>query len=207
MSQETIPIKRAFPIIVTTWIISLLTTLIVVSATVGNIRIGDRPVTTAKIADGAVTANKLASGAIPFAVAYSNTETWTTSQVYIDMPDMAVSITLNRTSHLVIMFSAVASNFEAGERIIVRALVGDTIAQPGDIFLTPIVSESTEFGVIDHDIGTVASAHNFYLLVLPGTYTVKIQWRVTYVGLQLGTGTESIGYVWDRTLTVIALPA
>lgn len=222
MSEAAIPIKKAIPIIVVTWIISLVTTFAVVSVfffpigtdqieygavTSVNIRpgaitttklddyavttdkIADGAIVTTKIADGAVTSDKLAANAIPFNSTYCMDDAWTVSiNDFEDMPDTSVSITLGRTSHLLIMFSTEAVNRYIAYEMCMRALVDTTAAHPSfGVTVTPRETETEG-----------SYTYNFYLdNVDPGTHTIKIQWRV-------GGGE---GRVLSRTLIVIALPA
>jgi len=151
-------------------------------------------------ANYSVTNTKLAPYAIPFNSTYSRPLNSTSEKYsWVDMPGMSVTITVNRTSHLLIMFSTEATNDAEGERIWLRALVDTTEAKPGYLYFTPSIHDSP--GEIDyhyHLLNYMAYTYNFiYPSVHEGTYTIKIQWRVTG-----GTGT-----VMFRTLTVIALPA
>jgi len=166
------------------------------TGSVTTIKIADGAITTAKIADGAVTNLKLAPDAIPFASTYGWwTDSTDSTLTWVDMDDMSISITLERTSHLLIMFSTEAWTADVEYRIQVRALVGLTAALPGEIDLTPTMSVSA---LNDHTLYWMAYSYNFYQpSVTAGTYTVKMQWRVT--------GTT--GYAYLRTLSVIALPA
>ena len=158
-------------------------------------RIADGAVTTAKIADYAVTNLKLAPNAIPFASTYRTLSTSTTETAsWTDMSGMSVTLTLDRTSQLLIMFSAEVANYDGGERIHVRALVGASVANPGWIILTPIVHD---YAFAYDNLDLMAYSYNFYESVIEGTYTVKIQWQVS----------GGTGYAYYRTLTVIALPA
>jgi hypothetical protein len=185
---------------------------------VTEIKIADGAITTVKIADYAVTNKKLASNAIPFASAYSTLIDSTDSTLaWVDMDDMAVTITLVRTSHIIIMFSAEAYNSDPAHYILVQALVGTEVAAPGSIYLTPYVGYAGDHnhggrtgetawhshtiywdGGHRHTLGYAAYSFNFYKsFVSAGTYTIKIQWKVS----------GGIGYVRYRTLNVIALPA
>jgi hypothetical protein len=145
---------------------------------------------------------KLAPNAIPFASAYSNTVSQTT-EIYswINMSAMSVSITLNRTSHLLIMFSTEASNVNdnTADYILLRALVDSDVALPGQICLTPYLSDSLGYPYTHrHYLSYMVYSFNLYKSSVPeGTHTVRIQWKVT----------GHTGYVRARTLTVIALPA
>lgn len=166
------------------------------TGSVTTIKIDDGAVTTAKIADGAVTNVKLAPNAIPFASTYSITTASTTETVaWTDMTGMSVSLTLDRTSHVLIMFRSEALNPTGGEVICIRALVDSNIAYPGTIQLTPII---WDYAFTYDNIDVMSYTYNFYRpYVSAGTYTIKIQWRVS----------GGTGYAYYRTLTVIALPA
>jgi len=161
-----------------------------------SVKIVDGAVTTRKIADYAVTNLKLAPFAIPFNSTYSTTVISTTQTGnWVNMTDMSVNLTLSRTSHLLIMFSATAQNNDPNNRVVMRALVNNLVAFPGAVFLTPTLTVSE---LNQHAIGWASHAFNFYRpSVSAGTYTIKMQWIVT-------VGTGDIGY---RTLTVIVLPA
>ena len=162
-------------------------------------KIADGAVTTAKIADGAVTNLKLASGAIPYNVTHSTTSETTSSTGFVDMPDMAVNITLTRNSTLIIMFSAeawVTGPDPADYALYVRAMVNTTQANPVSDYL--IFTTSSRFSG-PGEPAYESHSYTFYNPnVVAGTYPVKIQWR-------LWSGT-TVGHVNERTLTVIALP-
>ena len=157
---------------------------------VTSMKIADGAVTTAKIADGAVTNDKLAAGAIPHNITYAVGDVSTSSTSFEDMPDMAVEITLTRNSTLIIICSA--QTWFEGTGIYAmywRAMVNTTRAQPDSSWI--IITGSPDY-----------SSHSYtfvYPNVTAGTYTVKIQWRVYQA--------STIGYVDERTLTVIALPS
>lgn len=147
-------------------------------------------------ANYSVTSLKLAPQAIPFNSTYSWTsDTCDSTLDWVDMDNMSVNITLMRTSHLLILFSAVARNPINEGEIHLRVLVNETTAYPDWISFTPGLVETA--GHNHHmTFGTYTS--NFYKqLVNVGSYTIQIQWRVN----------KGTGYVSDRTLTVIALPA
>lgn len=211
MSEGTNLVVKMIPIIVIAWILSFVTTLAIVYVaptifpiSVSMENIADSAVMTAKLADGAVAMSKidneavtnvkLAPQAIPFVSTYStdfNTTTETTQ--YVDMNGMSVSLSLNRESHLLIMFSAEAFTSE-NRWMAIRALVGQDAAHPGEIYLTPNIYPHDSQG---HFIDCSSYGYNFFQpSVSPGTYTIKIQWKVS----------GGTGYVLDRTLTVIALP-
>jgi len=146
-------------------------------------------------ANYSVTNLKLAPYAIPFNSTYSSVQQQTTDTVFEDMPSMSVTITLNRTSHLIIMFSAEAKVDGDGKYMQILAKVNELMALPGGICLTPIVYDKiSDYDLLDY----MAYTYNFFQpSVEAGTYIIKIQWKVT-----AGTG-----YIDERTLTVIALPA
>lgn len=98
---------------------------------------------------------------------------------------MEVTVTVERASHLWIMFSAEAK-IDAGQLTLVRAWINDAVAaSPSGMVLT----HSTDFA---------SYACNFYYYAdTAGEYNVMIQWKVT----------AGRGWVGDRILGVIALPA
>jgi len=157
-----------------------------------TVKIADGAVTTSKIADYAVTNTKLASGAIPYNSTHIIGISSMSSTSWLNMSDTSVSLHLDRTSHVLIMFSASArmTSMVSPVTMYVRALVGNTIANPdtGTSFSTNVAS------VFE------CSAFVFYLPnVNSGTYTVYIQWTVSNAMVT--------GYVNERTLNVLALPA
>lgn len=224
MSEGANSKKKVITIIVVTWILSLITTLAVVYVApyifpIGTTHISDGAVTTAKIADSAIVTTKLADGnvtsakildgtltaadiadgtvtslkltslAIPFSYSYHPDKAEKTNTTWSDM-QLSVGITLARTSRLIIIFSATAYLEVIGDSINVRANVDDkTIPDPAVVILT-------------RETQTTMGSHSFTWNlpdVSAGTHKVKIQWA-----LEDGITT---GYVGDRSLTVIALPA
>ncbi|UCB60994.1 MAG: hypothetical protein JSW72_02770 [Candidatus Bathyarchaeota archaeon] len=190
MSEGTNLIKKMIPIIAITWFLSLATSL-AMHACMAIVYVA--PYAPA-IADEAVTNVKLAPQAIPFVSTCStdfNTTTETTQ--YVDMSGMSVNLTLNRESHLLIMFSVEAFTSE-NRWMAIRALVGQDVAQPGEIYLTPNIYPH---GLEGHFIDASSYGYNFFQpSVGPGTYNIKVQWKVS----------GGTGYVIDRTLTIMALP-
>ena len=146
-----------------------------------------------------VTNLKLAADAIPFNSTSDTDFTTTNMGSWGNMSYMAVTMTLNRTSHLLIMFSTDAYDDTAGNIIYARAVVDGTVAQPYQIVLTPYTSSELGYPLShSHIIYDVCSSYNFCQpFVSPGTHTIQIQWFVT----------GGIGWAYFRTLTVIALPA
>jgi len=163
-----------------------------VDGSVINIKIADGAVSTNKIADRAVTDVKLAPDAIPYFAVYNASLVSTSSTSFVDIPDTAVSIALNRKSNLLILFNAEAWVDGAGDELYVRALVNSVVANPNSGSLTLFTTAG------DSQHGSYAV--NFYLEdVAAGAYTIKIQWSEI-----LGA---SFAHMGDRTLHVIALPA
>jgi len=159
---------------------------------VTSIKIADGAVTTSKIADYAVTNLKLAAGAIPYnsTVVYDE-ESITLLPYDVDMPYTSVNVTLYRPSQLIIMFSSEART-NLGNQIFLWAQVSNEThtmtAQPDGIYFTqPDVDEYASY------------TYNFlYFAEEAGVYKIQMRWGLDVAGT---------GYVYFRTLTVIALPA
>lgn len=152
-------------------------------------------VTTEKIANETVTNLKLTVDAVRYTSINSSETTGTLSTDYEEILDMSVNITLSRRSRLIIMFSAVVGVLFADDVIVVRALVNETVADPGDIVFFHGIAESTGHR---HWLGFAPYSFNFVQLSEPGAYTVKIEWKASE-----GGG----AYATERTLVIIALPA
>ena len=158
------------------------------TGSVVTVKIADGSVTTSKIADYAVTDIKLAADAIPSATRIATISVSTSSQMWVDLPDMSVTITLHRTSNLLIMFSGMAG-LSASDWILVRALVNSTLASPSSaIFTGATTSNAGSYSVTFYKPNVNA-----------GLYNIKIQWCVMYGGATAEAA--------QRTLNVIALPA
>jgi len=112
---------------------------------------------------------------------------------FIDMTDMSVSISINVTSDILILVSITAmADFD--DRIYIRALVDNEVADPSMLFLTPLVF-GTDYE--SYAMGWAAYSFNFHKASIePGTHVVKIQWQVDW----------SVGSIADRSLIVLALP-
>jgi hypothetical protein len=206
LSEPTISIKKALPIIAITWILALVTTLACVYVApnifppleTGHIRddaivtdkLADQAVTAEKILAAAISDTKLAPGAIPYNSTYSTTTESITPDSFTDLSGMSVEVTLARTSHLVIMFSGEAWVDGATDAIYVRAVVNFTVAYPDADALIVF----TRAGIGQHG----SYSYTFYLPdVDAGHYVVTIQWMML-------SGT---GHIADRTLNVLAFPA
>jgi len=158
------------------------------TGSVVTMKIADGAVTTSKISDYAVTDTKLAADAIPSVTRIATISVSTSSQMWVDLPDMSVTITLHRTSNLLIMFSGMAG-LSASDWILVRALVNSTLASPSSaIFTGATTSNAGSYSVTFYKPNVNA-----------GLYNIKIQWCVMYGGATAEAA--------QRTLNVIALPA
>jgi len=159
------------------------------SGAVTTIKIADGAVTTAKIADNAVTDVKLAGNAIPVAHMATASHVSTTSTSWVDLPDMSVTLILNRRSHLIIL-ATIQNRQDTSEKITYLRCVADgSLATPN-------------WAIIDHTRPDTSEqrmyTNNFYLTNFPaGTYTIKLQWSVT----------GGTAYSYYRSFIVIALPA
>jgi len=140
-----------------------------------------------------VTNEKLASQAIPFYYATGGgLDVHAASTTWEKMDDMSVSMTLNRESFVLIMFSTEARVDAATDSIMLRALVDLTVAEPDSSTLYFVPRDATEWA---------SYSFIFYLPnVSAGPHEVTIEWRMLS-----GSTTGRVGA--DRTLTVIALPA
>jgi len=110
----------------------------------------------------------------------------TTSTDWVDMDGVSVTLSLNETSHILIICTLMATTVPVGNAIFMRASVGTETAIPFEYQLVGDTDTYTTFTVSYH-LSSVA----------PGTHTVKMQWRVS-----AGTG-----WAIRLALTVVALPA
>lgn len=164
---------------------------------VTSVQIANDTITTADIGDYQVTSNKLASMAIPMWSKLDpgffnfNGTAWTA--------DTAISstITLDRTSNLLILFSAQGWLSAVGDWAVIHVWVGGTEAYPRGVD-EPVLLSSATVGSFQSDSDTTTRV--FHLLgVGAGTYLVQVEYRM-FSGV-------TDAYVADRTLSVIALPA
>jgi hypothetical protein len=118
----------------------------------------------------------------------------TETMQFVDVDEMSVTLTLTETSHILIFFSCEAWP-DYDETILIHALVGETVASPGQVYLVPIVWDYSETDV--YSLWWGSYTYNFYQTpVDPGTYTIKIQWMIS----------GGVGDMSFRTLTAMALP-
>ncbi len=165
------------------------------SGAVTSTKIADGAVTTSKIADGSVTDVKLATGAIPMWSNFSAGSFSFTSSSWINDTGITANITLNRTSDLLIVYSAEAWMSAAGDYIIIRTRVNATDALPGATDNPVLLSSANQPG----EPNGACATRVFYLAnVTAGTYVVQVQY---YMWSGVATGTVRI-----RTLNIIAFP-
>lgn len=134
---------------------------------------------------------------------YSRNGDYINSTSWVDMDGMSLNVSLQRTSHVLILFSTMAEIINGHGRIEVRACINDTIAQPDEgVFLNPIVSqELCPLSCHRHDLEWASYSYTFYQpLVEAGNYTIRIQWKL----YEREGDVEA--QVWQRTFTVLAFP-
>jgi len=113
----------------------------------------------------------------------------TTSTDWVDMDGVSVTISLNQTSHLLIICSLMATTDPVERAMFLRASVGTETAIPFEYQL-----------FCDTSPGTTWTVSYYQMSVASGTHTVKMQWRTNPV-------IPSMGWAQRIALTVIALPA
>lgn len=164
------------------------TTVDLATGAITEILIRDGAVTTTKIADYSVTNLKLAGNAIPFNITHRTEQISKTTASWDNISDTEVTITLERNSTLLIMFSIQSAISSPDNNIIWRALVNTTTAVPSNIYLQP-PGEGTNWSSV---------SYTFYIRdVSAGQHTVYVQWYVS----------GGTGWVANRVLSVIALPS
>ena len=113
----------------------------------------------------------------------------TTSADWIDMDGVSVNISLNHTSHLLIICTLMATTDPVERAMFLRASVGTETAIPFEYQL-----------FCDTSPGTTWTVSYYQMSVASGAHTVKMQWRINPV-------IPSTGWAQRLALTVIALPA
>jgi len=113
----------------------------------------------------------------------------TTSGDLVDMDGVSVTISLNQTSHLLIICTLMASTDPVDRAMFLSASVGTETAIPFEYQL-----------FCDTSTYTTWTVSYYQMSVASGTHTVKIQWRINPV-------IPSTGWAIRQALTVIALPA
>lgn len=113
----------------------------------------------------------------------------TTSPDWVDMEGVSVTLSLNQTSHLLVICTLMAATDPVERAMFLRASVGTETAIPFEYQL-----------FCDTPPGTTSTVSYYKMSVASGTLTVKMQWRTNPV-------TPSTGYAVRIALTVIALPA
>jgi len=163
------------------------TTVDLATGAVAEIQIRDGAVTTTKITDYAVTNLKLAANAIPFNSTYGTGSISKTTADWENITDLSVTMTLERNSTLLIMFSVQSAKSDPDKSVIWRAFVNTDPALPGEIYLQP-PGEGTKWSSV---------SYNFIKPdVSTGEYTIYVQWKVS----------GGTAWIANRVLFVIALP-
>jgi len=150
--------------------------------------------------------NSLNNLTVPYNSTHIDYDATTETIGWGDVDNLNLSITLDKASCLLIMFStdanATKEAMSSNAALYVRVLLDDLVYPfPGSvgICLTPAVGNTGFFGLSDHchSLGFGSYSYNFYQpLATLGTHTIKMQFKVT-----AGTGG-----LYNSTLTVIALP-
>lgn len=155
-------------------------------------------------ANYSVSEMSLAPYAIPFNMSFAGADVFSYTTDYAgfdDMPNASVTLTINRTSELLIMLNTcawitVATNDPTDTYLKCRALVDGTLATPGSQQLTPTMT--LELGHAHLANGGPCSCDFYFGPLAAGTHTIKIQWCLSEPGR---------GAISNRILEVIALPA
>lgn len=173
-----------------------ITTEDLATGAVTSVKIADGAITTAKIADRAVTNVKLAADAVPMWSNFSSSVLSVTGSSFANDTAIRTTIKLNRTSDLLILFSAEAWMSATGDWIIIRARVNSTDATPPGSTNPVLLSGANAIG----EANAACVTRVFYLdNVAAGTYIVNMQY---YMYLATATGT-----VTDQSLNIIAFPS
>jgi len=160
-------------------------------------------------ANYSVTNLDLAPCAIPFNWTCTSSDCYTTETWpnWADMPNMSLTLTLNRTSQLIIVCNIQGQNIETGDApettyTYLQALVNGGQVQPSVAEAFPTVQPQgmtiPYLPYHSHYLRYGSYSYNFYSETIgPGVYTIKIQWDVT-------AGKAEAHW---RSLSVMALPA
>ncbi len=109
-----------------------------------------------------------------------------TSLNWVTVPDMTTTITTPGGSELSITFTAEAWASSDSGRVLIRALIDGNPADPFNNYFA--VGNRVEARAFTFSVPSVSS----------GTHTVVIQWKPI--------GTDVVGYLWNRTVTVTGWP-
>ena len=131
-----------------------------------------------------------------YMTAYGESVIETINTTWVDMENMSVTFTLNRTSHLLIMFSAEVLPDLADFTFISAVVDGKPASPPSVYFTTPIIDHRGDPCARYFSVNT---CHFHFLSVDAGSHTVTIQWRV-----EAGYRPSMIS---SRILSVIAFPS
>jgi len=133
----------------------------------------------------------------------ATTETTMWRDVANSTHTLSVSIGVNRTSYLLVMFSTMAYNYGSdgviSNQIYAQAVLNTQVLYPTWLRVNPTVEEVGWFGLAYHHHMLTYGTYSYNFqpqLVNAGNHTVKMQWRVD----------GGTGYLLGSALTVIALP-
>lgn len=145
----------------------------IASSAVTTAKINDLAVTTGKIADGAATSRKIAP---TFSRATNGSAFTTSSTSFADVTDISVSVTLDVTSNVIIIFSGSWYHDTTNGQNTVQLLRGST-EKGTQVSRFPFTSAEGPMSIIGGDTSLAA-----------GSYTIKAQMKVSG-----GNGTISAG--------------
>jgi hypothetical protein len=158
------------------------------TGTITGISVGglnDSIITSSELANAAVTAAKLAAGAggkILQVVSTTKTDTFkSSSQSFIDITGMSVSITPSATSSKILVFVNLAASMEGGTNFLINLLRDSTNIAQG----TSTATHQVTGAFFVSTTGSTNIMHNFHFLDSPATasaITYKVQGRSTNVG-------------------------
>lgn len=215
MSEGAISIKKAVPIIVVTWILSLVTTLALVYVApsifppLNTANIGDEAIVADKIADGAIIVTKLADGTVSSAKILDGTITAT------DLDDGSV-VTLKIADGAVttakIVDGAVTSAKVADSAIVTVKLANDSVTSEkiadGNVTTSDLANSAVTTSKIADDAivtvkladGSVTSAK-----ILDGTITALDLATATVTTIKIADGAVTTSKIADYAVTDIKL--
>jgi hypothetical protein len=165
-------------VIIVAWVLSSLTALMFSLYILGNYF----PLTTDKVADGAITEQKLDYWAlrVPYAETgegYDETRLHGYSTEWVDMKDMGINLTVDRSATLFVSFEGRGTGENmSGAYVGVRILMWDPDLSEWKYVLEHYPRASIPVS------GFLAEYSFSYLDTIPvynGTYTIKAQWLVT----------------------------
>jgi hypothetical protein len=181
-------VRKEASIIFSTWVLSLATTLAIVY-----------------VAPPIFPFSPKEAEAVPFR--YASTADWDylrTQMSDVDLKDMSVVITVNRTSNLLIMFTMFAEVIgDPDAEIYLFAYVDSKAIFSTALYLMQRTKEASVTGAYphNHELERMPYSFNFVYQVSPGTHAIKIQWFLN------SWVRDSYATAYERTLAVMAFPS